>query len=161
MRKILLLFILTFSVLEVFSQEKQISFADDSLMTVNNSVLSGKKTQMPAKYSTVSFVSREFIADLTGIGKAIPPFDNVNLKIIQRRNKTLAGQIRKIDSAYALAQNQTKYYFAGLNSINYDKFNNCSPEKPCKVKCQAMIIQLSNKSTKENILILKSFDFEP
>lgn len=129
-------------------------------MIVNNSVLSGKRGQPPAKYFGAQILDKEFTAYLTGIGKAVPPFDNETLKTIRRTNASLHARLKRIDSAYELTQNETKYYFAGLNSINYDKFNNCSPEKPCKIKCSAIIFHLTGKSSQERILILKSFSFE-
>ena len=100
---------------------------------------------------------KEFAAFLTGTGKAVRPLDESALKLLKRKDKPLASQIERAGSAYNLTQNGTDYYFAGLNSIADNKYADCSTEKPCKIRCRAIIIRLVGGEKIENILILKSF----
>lgn len=159
MKNILSAVILLLSASTCFSQEKQISFTDRTNLAVTNASLNVRTPEeKPAEVLRVSIIGKEFVGFLTGSGKAVRPLDDAALKSLAKKNKSLAAQIKRLDSAYNLTQENTEYYFAGLNSIAYDKFTNCTTEKPCQVKCQAFVVRLNGKKTTENILILRSLE---
>ncbi len=160
MKNILIVIVLLLFAATCFSQEeKQISFTDRTDLAVVNASLSVRTPEeKPSDVLRVSVIGKEFVAFLTGSGKAVRPLDDAALKILTKKNKSLAARVKRLDSAYNLTQGNTEFYFAGLNSIASDKLTDCSTEKPCQVKCQAYVVRLSGKKAVENILILRSLE---
>ena len=160
MKNILIAVILLLFASTCFSQdEKQISFTDRSSLAVNNASLNVRTPgEKPSEVLRISMINKEFVSFLTGSGKAVRPLDDAALKILAKKNKSLAAQIKRLDSTYNLTQENKEYYFAGLNSIADRNFTGCTTEKPCQVKCQAFIVRVNGKNTTENILILRSLE---
>lgn len=157
MKNIVIAILLVLFVSAGFSQEKPVTFTDHTDLTVANASLRVRTPgEKPSGVLRISVIGKEFIAFLTGSGKAVRPLDDAALKSLAKTNKSLAAQVKRFDSAYNLTQEKTEYYFAGLNSIASDKLAECSTEKPCQVKCQAFVVRLSGKKPTENVLILRS-----
>lgn len=151
MKYILALLIIIAGAFAGLAQEKTITFTDDTTLEVVNE----QKTEDAAS-AKISFKNKHFTAVFNSIGKAVAPLDEKTLKRLARINKSLTAQIKKIHSAYELTQENTQYYFAAFNSVNYENFRNCNAANPCRIKGEAIIITLDNKGKKENILIIKS-----
>lgn len=151
MKFILALFITIGAACAVFSQTKPITFTDGSTLEVAHE----QKTDDAAS-SKITLKYKSFNAALNSIGKAVPPIDEKTLKRLSRTNKSLAAQLKKIHSAYELTQENSQYYFAAFNSVNYENLRNCSAEAPCRIKCEAIVITLDDNGKRENILIIKS-----
>ena len=150
MKYILVFFIFIGGALTCFSQAKPIIFTDDSMLEV---VHEQKNADESAK---ITVKNARFTAIFNSIGKAVPPLKENSLKRLAKRNKSLAAQIKKINSAFDLTQENFQYYFAAFNSVNYDNFRNCKASTPCKIECEAIIITLDDEGKKENILVVKS-----
>ena len=136
-----------------FSQTKTISFTDNSTLEVTNEQKNADKISAKA---AVSVQYKDFTADLGSIGKAVPTIYQTAFKKLAKKNKSLAAEIGNIDSAYEIFQENTKYYFAALNKVNYEDFRKCSTENRCQIKGQAIIITVEDGGEKENIFIIKS-----
>ena len=137
--------------LNCFSQEKSITFTDDSTLEFNQ--IQKSEDAAPPK---ISIKYKYFNSVFYTFSKAVPPLREKTLKRLAKTNKSLAEQIREIHSAYELIQGDSKYYLATFNSVNFENFRNCNNAAQCKLKCEAIIIALDNKGKKENILIIKS-----
>jgi hypothetical protein len=155
MKIVLFTFVILISSICCFSQEKHLVFTDNSSLKVIATNLDQKPTTIFSNPNT-KIIRKEFTAILTGIGKAYPPINKKTERAVNKKNRLLVRQIARITSAYNLTQNDYEYYFAGLNSISYAKFSNCSAQMPCQVKFQSIIIQTKDKLNEENILIITS-----
>lgn len=140
-----------------FSQEKTITFTDNSTLEVTNEQ---KSTNDLSKQAVIKIENKEFVADFVSIGKAVPPLDENTLKKLSKKDRTLVSKIKSITSAYSISQGDTKFYFAAFNTVNYDEFRKCGAENPCKIIYQAVIITIEDKGKKENIVIIKSMQIK-
>ena len=159
MRLASILFIILFIGVNCFSQEKQFSFADGSKLAINpdyaikyvNSIFTGK------------FLEKEIVFTFKGFGKSLvsSPFgeflnkSDVQYlkKLTKKQTKSLFRQIDKINTAYDLEQDATKFYVNGLNSINVAKLSDL---KDCPVKVKVVIIELKANNVNYYLPIIKS-----
>ena len=151
MKFLLALLIVIGSAAACLSQSKAINLIDNSKLEVTDEQESEK-----ASFSKISVKRVYFNAVFKSFGKAVPPLSENTLKSLKRTDKSLAAQIKKINSAYEMTQGDFQFYLATFNSVNYEDFKSCISAAPCKIECEAFVISLVNKSEKKNILIVKS-----
>lgn len=147
----LALFIIFGGAIVGFSQNKPITFTDDSTLEITN-----EQKSESAAASKISVKYKSFAAVFGSIGKTVAPLDEKTLKKLARTDKKLAAEIKKINTAYAVVQNDARYYLATFNSVDFENFRACDSENNCRIKCDAVIVSLENKGVKENVLIIKS-----
>lgn len=149
----LAIFIIISAATVCFAQEKTIIFTDGSTLEVTHSLKYG--TKLSSKY-TLDLQYKEFDADFFTVGKTIPVFLSVGYDKLRKKDKSLVKQIAKIHTSYSLRQDESEFYFATYNSIDYEKFRKCNNEYSCKLRCQAAIISIEDQGETHHIVIIKS-----
>ena len=139
----------------VFSQEKPFKFVDDEQVSVVNEQ---QETLNPPSNAKINISYKIFEAYFLSIGKAVTPFEQKTFTKLSRKNKKLASKIKKAHTAYEIRQNNEVYYFIGLNSIKYPESLNpeCADSSACKIRGEAILIEIESKEYKETIMIIKS-----
>lgn len=147
--------------LTVFSQTKEITFADNTRLVTTN--IESKSFDSSSK-KNIKIANKRFYANFSTYGKGILVLSTNTLAAISKKNKMLARDIKRGMTSYSIEQDGNEFYFPGLNSItdlkkDIDLLNSCFEKKSCKVECEAIIVQIEQKDKTENVLILKSIKF--
>lgn len=144
-------FIVIVCALICYAQEKTIAFTDNSTLDVTNAQ---KNAGDLSRKAVIKISRKDFVAVLNSIGKALKPLNLETLGKLSKINRPLALKIKNIHSAYQISQENTGFYFAAFNTVDFDNFRMCDSQAACRVKCQAIVLTVNDKGVKENIVII-------
>ena len=147
MKKIVLTLILTTILLlshNIFGQSNDVlQFTDGSKLPVLNNLSENIKE--------IEIFEKEVIATFNSIGKG--PLSKEIVNKVKGKNRKLFYQLRKINTAYQLAQDNQQFYISGFDSIDYEKLRDCNK---CKIRCKLIILEIKSSDQKYYIPVIKS-----
>lgn len=96
---------------------------------------------------------KEIIATLNSVGKS--PLSQEIVNKVKGKNRKLSYQLKKINTAYQVAQDNQQFYISGFDSIDYEKLRDCDK---CKIRCRLIILEIKSSDQTYYIPAIKSIE---